>query len=277
MVRLSALVCVQNGDAGLSDCLRSLGFCDEVVVVADRCTGGAQEIARRAGARTVDGIFPLTAQRKAAGVDACGGDWILEIEPEERVDRALAWEIRAALQMRPAGDWFELPIDNYVGETLVRGGWTGALGPDRGVRLYRRGVKSWTTDGEPALAGVPAGGLTGALRRSAGADVGALVEQVGRRATASGRRLADGERPGVLRGALPGALARGAAGFVHSYLGRRGWREGRLGFLLAVLTALHPLLALLRAQELLETGRMAQPEEAVRPAPLRRMAGTRAG
>lgn len=242
-------------------------------MVADRCTGGPSEVARQAGARIVDGIFPLASHRKSAGVEACSGDWILEVEPGERVDRALAWEIRAALQMRPAGDWFELPIDNYVGETLVRGGWIGALGPDRGVRLYRRGVKSWAADGEAVLSGISAGRLTGALRRSAGADVAALVEQVGRLATAQAQRLADSDRPG----ALPVALARGAADFLRSYLGRQGWREGRLGFLLAVLTALHPLLAQIRAQEILEARRLAHAAEAIRPAPLRRVAGARAG
>lgn len=239
-------------------------------MVADRCTGAPQEAARRAGARIVDGIFPLASHRKSAGAEACSGDWILEVEPGEHVDRALAWEIRAALQMRPAGDWFELPIDNYVGEALVRGGWTGVLGPDRGVRLYRRGVKSWPADGEAVLSGTSAGRLTGALRRLAGADVAALVEQVGRLATVRGQQLVDAGQPG----ALPGALARGAAGFLRSYLARQGWREGRLGFLLALLTALHPLLVQLRAHELLEARRVAQ---MVRPAPLRRVAGARAG
>lgn len=273
MVRLSALVCVQNGDARLSDCLRSLAFCDEIVVVADRCTGGAQEAARRAGARVVDGIFPLAGHRKAAGAEACTGAWILEIEPGERVDRALAWEIRAALQTRPAGDWFLLPIDNYVGEALVRGGWTGALGPDRDVRLFRRGVKSWSADGAAALAGSGAGRLTGAIRRAAGADVTGLVDQLGRAASAEGRRLADEGRSG----GLAAALVRGMAGFVRSYLVRQGWREGRVGFLLAVLTGLHPLMTHMRAHELLEARGAAQTAEAAHPAPVRRVAGARAG
>ena len=112
MVRLSALVCVQNQDAQLSACLRKLSFCDEIVVVADRCTDRSQDVARRQGAIVIDGIFPLESQRKAAGVEACSGDWILEIEPEDLIDAALAWEIRAVLQMRPAGDWYDLPIDN---------------------------------------------------------------------------------------------------------------------------------------------------------------------
>src|SRR5688572_17971651 len=115
VAKLSALVCVQNQDAQLSDCLRRLSFCDEIVVVADRCTDRSQEIARRHGAIVVDGIFPLENQRRQAGVEACTGQWIFEIDPDERVDTALAWEVRAMLQMRTSADGFEIPIDNYVG------------------------------------------------------------------------------------------------------------------------------------------------------------------
>jgi glycosyltransferase involved in cell wall biosynthesis len=50
-VKLSALVCAQNDEARLADCLRGLEFCDEIVVVADRCTDRSQEIARHFGAR----------------------------------------------------------------------------------------------------------------------------------------------------------------------------------------------------------------------------------
>jgi glycosyltransferase involved in cell wall biosynthesis len=73
-VKLSALVCAHNDEARLADCLRRLDFCDEIVVVADRCTDRTQEIARQFGARVIDGIFQLESQRKAAGVAACLGE-----------------------------------------------------------------------------------------------------------------------------------------------------------------------------------------------------------
>ena len=204
MVRLSALVCVHDSEATLGDCLRGLSFCDEIVVVLDRGAERHREAARRAGARVVDGIFPLPGQAKAAGAEVCSGDWILEIEPDERVDRALAWEIRAALQMRSEGDWFELPIDNYVGETLVRQGWTGTIGDDQAVRLCRRGVKSWTTGRreDAVLTGESAGALTGAIRRVAGRDVGQLLTRLERETALRAQDQADTGRVGSA-GALP--------------------------------------------------------------------------
>ncbi|WP_068877250.1 MULTISPECIES: hypothetical protein [unclassified Phenylobacterium] len=271
MVRLSALVCVQNQDARLSECLRKLSFCDEIVVVADRCTDRSQEIARRQGAIVIDGIFPLEGQRKAAGVEACSGDWILEIDPDELVDAALAWEIRAVLQMRPAGDWYDLPIDNYVGETLVRDGWAGALSARAEPRLYKRGLKAWEpcrVNAPAVMAGRAGGALKGAIRRSLGRDVGGLMERVARLSALAAEDLADTGRPARLAPGVWAALAT----FLHAYVGRGGWREGRLGLLVALLSASLPLLSRARAADVV-TARKAATHEPARVSGLRGAVG----
>ena len=273
MVRLSALVCVQNQEAQLSECLRKLSFCDEIVVVADRCTDRSQEIARRHGAIVIDGIFPLESQRKAAGVEACSGAWVLEIDPDELVDAALAWEIRAVLQMRPDGDWYDLPIDNYVGETLVRDGWTGALSAKAEPRLYKRGLKAWEprrVSAPAVLAGNPGGALKGAIRRSLGRDVGGLMERLNRLTALHAEDLADAERVG----GLGAGLFRGAGHFLRGYIARGGWREGRLGLLSAMLSALVPVLSQMRANDVVEQ-RKALAVEAARPARIRQLAAAR--
>ena len=271
VVRLSALICVHNQDAQLSECLRRLSFCDEIVVVADRCTDRSQDIARRHGAIVIDGIFPLESQRKTAGVEACSSDWILEIDPDEVVDAALAWEIRAVLQMRPAGDWYDLPIDNYVGETRIRDGWAGALSTRREARLYKRGLKAWEprrVNAPAILAGQSGGALTGAIRRSLGRDLGGLMERLNRLTALHAEDLADhGRLAGVGAGVMQGIGA-----FVRGYLARGGWREGRMGLLTALLSALYPVLSQMRASDVIEA-RHAAVAEAAQPMRLREVVG----
>lgn len=270
MIRLSALVCVHNQEARLAECLRKLSFCDEVIVVADRCTDRSQEIARRSGAVVIDGIFPMESQAKAAGVAACSGDWILEVEPDELVDAALAWEIRAVLQLRPDGDWYELPIDNYVGDELVRGGWAGGLSVGHEPRLYRRGLKSW----EPrrlraptALAGRPGGMLKGAIRRILGRDAGELMERLNRLSALAAEDFADTARPPRI---VTGAIA-GAATFLEAYLLKGGWREGRMGLFAGLLSGLLPVVARVRAADVLAARAAAEAAEAARVSRLPRI------
>lgn len=270
MVRLSAFVCVQNQETMLGECLRRLSFCDEIVVVADRCTDGSQDIARRAGALVIDGIFPLESQRKAAGAEACTGQWILEIDPDEIVDAALAWEIRAVLQMRPVGDYYQLPIDNYIGDTLIREGWSGRLSTRCETRLYRRGSKAWEArrvNAGSLLAGRSGGALTGAIRRKLGADLGGLVERLNRVSALAAEDLADAGIPSVAA-----SLTSGVGAFLTGFVVRGGWREGRLGLMTATLSGLLPVLSQIRASDVLKA-RAAAEAEAAQPQRLRRVVG----
>ena len=97
MARLSGLVCVRDEEARLTDCLNRLAFCDEIIVVADRCSDRTEYLAAALGARVVSGAFPLEGPRKQAGVEACTGDWIIEIDADEWVSPSLGREIRAAI------------------------------------------------------------------------------------------------------------------------------------------------------------------------------------
>jgi glycosyltransferase involved in cell wall biosynthesis len=261
-VKLSALVCAQNDEARLADCLRGLEFCDEIVVVADRCTDRSQEIARHFGARVIDGIFPLESQRKAAGAAACLGEWILEVETDEHVDAALAYEVRAAVHGRPAGDWFDVPLHNYLGETLVRRGWGAGLGEVQAPRLYRRPVKRWTARRiapDVVLEGRRAGALETPLKRRTDPDLGQMIARLNRQSSLRAQDLADA---GDVRG-LFGDVRLGLARFWTSYVWRQGLREGELGFLIALMAGLDAVLSGARARQLvkLRAAAAAQPAE----------------
>jgi len=142
MTRLSALLCVHNEEERLPACLAALSFCDEIVVVADRCSDGTEAIARQYGAHVVSGIFPIEGPRKHAGLAHCTGDWILELDADEGVSPAFGQEVRETIERADAADWYQTPIYNYIGDQLVRHGWGGSFGTSSAARLFRRGVKS---------------------------------------------------------------------------------------------------------------------------------------
>jgi glycosyltransferase involved in cell wall biosynthesis len=264
-VKLSALVCAQNDEARLADCLRRLDFCDEIVVVADRCIDRTAEIARQFGARVIDGIFPLESQRKAAGVAACLGEWVLEIEPDEHVDAKLAYEIRAAIHGRPGGDWFDVPLANHVGETLVRRGWGAGLGEVMAPRLFRRSMKRWKAARvapDVVLEGRYAGAIETPISRWADADVGQLMGRLNRQTALRALDLADAEAGGKLMR----DVARGLRQFWTCYVWRQGVREGELGLAISLMAGLDAVLCGVRAREILKSRAVAQTAEAAQPA-----------
>lgn len=114
---LSALVVAHNEEAQLAECLQRLTFADELVVVLDRCTDGSAAIVRRFTDKIVEGAWPIEGDRRNTGIAACQGDWIVEVDADERLPEALAVEIRNTIAAASPG-YFLIPFDNYVGERL---------------------------------------------------------------------------------------------------------------------------------------------------------------
>src|SRR5439155_2520955 len=91
---LSALVVVHDEECQLAECLACLGFADEIVVVLDRCRDRSRDIAVGFAARLVEGAWEREGPRRHAGIEACRGEWIFEVDADERVTPELAAEIR---------------------------------------------------------------------------------------------------------------------------------------------------------------------------------------
>ena len=96
--KLSALVVAHNEEAQLGACLECLEFADEIVVVLDRCTDGSAAIARRFTERVVEGDWLIEGERRNLGLDTCTGDWILEVDADERVSQVLADDVRRSVE-----------------------------------------------------------------------------------------------------------------------------------------------------------------------------------
>lgn len=264
MTKLSALVCAHNEEQRLPACLAALSFCDEIVVVADRCGDGTEAVARQYGARVISGIFPIEGARKHAGLARCTGDWILELDADEGVTPAFAQEVRETIERADAADWYQIPIDNYVGDQLVRHGWGGSFGTSSAARLFRRGVKSWKSERvHPGakLEGKGGGRLTQPLRHMVDEDIGDMFARLSRYTALRALDLADS---GKVKG-LADDTFRGFRRFFKCYVSRKGYREGDLGFLISLMAALYPILSNLRAREILRN--RARGAEASSPTP----------
>jgi hypothetical protein len=118
------------------------------------------------------------------------------------------------------------------------------------------------------MAGRAGGALTGAIRRSLGRDVGALMERLNRLTGLAAEDLADrGARLPMAAGVITGLGA-----FLRGYLGMGGWREGRLGLLVALLSGMFPVLSRMRAADVL-AARSAATAEAARVSRLPEVVG----
>jgi len=243
--KLTALVVAHNEEEHLDACLQTLGFSDELVVVLDKCTDGSKSIAAKYTDRLIEGRWDIEGPRRHAGLDICEGDWILEVDADERVSTELAAEIRQVIQNAPFGH-FLIPYDNYIGKTLVRQGWGCSWGVSATVRLFSKGAKVW---GQQRIhPGVKLLGermwLKNRMMHLVDKDISDMIMRLDRYTTARARDLRDSGEIGSFANNIRRLFSR----FFKCYIGRKGYKEGGYGFLISLMAGLFPLLSYLKAR-----------------------------
>lgn len=249
MTTLSALLVARNEAAQIADCLRSVAFADELVVVLDRTTDESRAIAESFGAKIIEGAWDLEGPRRNAGLDACGCDWILEIDADERVTAPLAAEIKATLaRFGPRSDGFiVIPFDNYIGGRRVRHGWGGSFGVGARKTLFPRGTKRWgdqRVHPSITLTGDEIARLEHRIDHFVDDSAYEVIDRLNRYTEARASDMRDrGDR-----GWLAADIRRFFTRFFKCYVRRSGWREGGWGFLIALCAGLYPVLSTLKAR-----------------------------
>jgi glycosyltransferase involved in cell wall biosynthesis len=229
--RLSAIIIVKNEARNIAACLDTLAFCDERIVVDGNSDDGTPDIARAKGARVTTAAWHGFGAQKNFALSLAGGDWVLSIDADERVSPALAHAIEAALG-RHGADGYEMPRrSSFLGREMRHSGWS----PDYVLRLFRRGRARFTDDlvHERVVCDGPVRRLAESLLHYPVVGLEDAVGRMDRYSTAgaemlvaSGRRLSFGS-----------GIAHGLWSFLRAYVWRRGFLDGREGFLLAVANA----------------------------------------
>jgi len=139
--RLSACIITYNEADRIEACLRSVSFCDEIVVVDSHSTDATREVASALGARVIERDWPGYRTQKQFAVDTALNDWVLCLDADERVTQELRREIEA---LREKGfdafaGWSVPRITYYFGRFLRHGN----AYPDRLTRLFDRRRGGW--------------------------------------------------------------------------------------------------------------------------------------
>lgn len=134
------VICHQEEDR-IGDCIRSLSFCAEVVVVDSGSTDRTREIAAGLGARVLrNEPFPGHQEQKQFAVEAAQHDWVFCLDADERATPALQQRLAALAAAGPSGAAYEMPRHNHYLGRIVR---RGLFWPDRKVRLFDRRRARW--------------------------------------------------------------------------------------------------------------------------------------
>jgi len=142
-MKITAVIITYNEEDRLPDALASLRqVADEIVVVDSYSIDRTVEIAREAGARVLQNRFQDYGQQKNFAMAQAGGEWILNLDADERVSPELKRAITELKGGGPPTNTAAFAIKRktfYLGRWIRHSGWY----PDRKIRLFRKDAASW--------------------------------------------------------------------------------------------------------------------------------------
>jgi glycosyltransferase involved in cell wall biosynthesis len=227
--KLSAIIITHNEAANLPDCLASLSFCDDIVVIDHASSDDTVALAERVGARVVRAAsFAGFGPQKQMALDNATGDWVLSIDADERVPEALAREIRQAIGSG-GHDGYRINRRAYfLGRYLSHGGWY----PDRIVRLARRERARFSTD--VVHESLEVSGRIGDLRNDMLHMSYRTIDDILAKQRRYAMLSAQVRRARGARGGLGTALWRSHAAFLKHYIVQAGFLDGGRGLVAAI-------------------------------------------
>ena len=98
MAKISALILAKNEERNIEDCIKTVLFCDEVLVIDDFSTDRTKEIAEGLGARVLQrGMNGDWGGQQTFAIQSATHEWVLFVDADERISNALAEEIKEAV------------------------------------------------------------------------------------------------------------------------------------------------------------------------------------
>jgi glycosyltransferase involved in cell wall biosynthesis len=221
--RLSAIIITRNEAANIADCLQSLAFCDERIVVDAGSSDGTLLIARENGARVATHSWRGFGPQKNYALSLAHGDWVLSVDADERVTPELAAAIAPEMAAPRAAAYAFARRNRFLGRWLAHGeGY-----PDWNVRLFDRRRARWSEDPvhEHVLCDGPVARLAGDLLHASAESLDDYLAKQNRYTSLQAAAMhARGERAGMVRLVLS-PLAR----FVRFYVLKLGFLDGVAG------------------------------------------------
>ncbi|MHC4837161.1 MAG: glycosyltransferase family 2 protein [Planctomycetota bacterium] len=239
-IPLSVVVIAQDEREHIADCLASAPFAAELLVLDGGSKDETVALAEAAGARVETRAFDGWISQKNAALDLATHDWVLSLDADERVSPELAAEIVALFTGADGGIDVDAPAlagydmprrAHHLGKWIRGGGWY----PDRKLRLFRRSQGRWggRDPHDKLMLEGEAGRLRGDLLHYPYRDLAHHLAKMDRYTDTAAARLHEDGR----RGASWRRFVQPPLGFLKSFLLKAGFRDGAVGWRLAMLHA----------------------------------------
>ena len=244
-VKLSVVVLTKNEEACIAECLESVKWADEIIVVDDESTDKTLEIVKKFNAKVFSRKMDVEGKHRNWAYAQARNLWVLSLDADEKVTPELKLELEKAVTSKEFAA-FDIPLRNYISNYWVRyGGWY----PASKLRLFRKDkFKYEEVEVHPRvfLDGA-CGHLKADIIHKGYPDLEHFLNSVNRQSTLEARKWINTGRKMTLGHMIWRAVDR----FFRRYLRKKAYKDGMYGFIIAFFDTFYQIISYAKYREML--------------------------
>lgn len=244
-IQLSVVVLTKNEQERIADCLESVKWADEIILIDDESTDRTVEIARKYTDKIFTRKMDIEGRHRNWAYAQAKHVWVLSLDADERVTLGLKEEVASVLQSDPRENGFTIPRKNYIGDYWVKyGGWY----PSPQLKLFRRDKFRYeeVSVHPRAFMDEPCGHLKNDLIHYSYRNLEDFLAKLNKQTSWEAQKWLAQNKPMRLGRFLWRSLDR----FMRSYFGKKGYKDGFMGFAIAYYASLYQFISYLKYREL---------------------------
>lgn len=244
MANLSVVVITKNEEACIAECLESVKWANEIIVVDDESTDKTIEIVKKYTNKIFHRKMDIEGKHRNWAYAQAYNLWVLSLDADEKVTPELKIEIEEAIKSEEFVA-YDIPLRNFIGNYWVKyGGWY----PASKVRLFRKDkFKYEEAEVHPRIIlDGKCGHLKSDIIHKGYPDLEHFLGSVNRQSTLEARKWINTGRKMTLIWATWRAVDR----FFRRYLRKKAYKDGLYGFVIAYFDTLYQILSYLKFKEM---------------------------
>lgn len=246
MVSVSVVVLTKNEERNITACLESVsGWADEIIVVDDESSDKTCDIAQKYGCRVIKRKMDVEGRHRNFAYAQAKNQWVLSLDADERATPELREEIAKILSANFSENGFTIPRRNFIGTYWVKyGGWY----PSPQLKFFRRDKFRYEEAGvhPRAFMDDPCGHLKSDIIHYSYRNLEDFLNKLNNQTTREAQKWFQQNKPMRLGRFLWRSLDR----FIRTYVARKGYKDGFIGFAIAYFASLYQFISYLKYREL---------------------------
>lgn len=244
-VKLSVVVIAKNEESCIAQCLESVKWADEVIVVDDESSDRTLEIVSGYTDKVFKRKMDVEGRHRNWAYAKAKNAWVLSLDADEQVTPELSREIAQAINSKEFAA-YSIPLRSFIGNYWVRyGGWY----PAAKVRLFRRDkFKYEETEVHPRVfIEGECGHLKSDIIHKGYPDLEHFLNSINRQSTLEAVKWINTNR----KMSLSRIIWRTVDRFFRRYIGKRAYKDGLYGFIIAYFDSFYQVVSYAKYKEMM--------------------------